>query len=199
MKQITHTLLLSFVLMGCAAQGNDVRHLSPSRGDQPNVLILGEDNDKDTVRRNTRVFKRVLAALSTELQNEGFAVYDEVGLTLGHSNQGRSRRTDAEIIDIARSVKKIPIDVAVIFSIYYSTEKSSYAWKLRTRIEGRLLAVHSSRQLGNFEVELPHADNVPTNSSHDHLIETVGKNAKRLAHDLGAVLAQKLAHASPAK
>ena len=166
-------------------------------GDQPNVLIMGEDADKDTIPRNSRVFKRVLAALATELQNEGFAVYDEVGLTLGYSNQGRSRRTDAEIIDIARSVKKVPIDVAVIFSIYPDTEKTSYTWKLRTRIEGRLLDVHGSRQLGNFEVEPAQVDNVPTNIKRDRLIETVGKNAKRLGHDLGAVLALRLAHYSP--
>ena len=44
--------------------------------DMPNILIMGEDADNDTVPRNSRVFKRVLNGLSNELHNEGFNVYD---------------------------------------------------------------------------------------------------------------------------
>jgi hypothetical protein len=166
-------------------------------GEQPNVLIMGEDADKDTVPRNSRVFKRVLDALANELNHEGFAVYDEVAVSLDDFNQGRVRRTDAEIIDIARSVKKPPIDVSVIFAIYASAQKTSYTMKIRTRITGRLLNVQSGRRLGNFEVELPQVDNAPTNCNRECILETVGKNAKVLARDLGVVLAEKLDHLSP--
>jgi hypothetical protein len=167
-------------------------------GEQPNILVMGEDADKDTVPRNSRVFKRVLDALANEMNHEGFAVYDEVAVTLDDFNQGRVRRTDAEIIDIARSVKQPPIDVAVIYAIYASAQKTSYTMKIRTRITGRLLNVRSGRRLGNFEVELPQADNAPTNCNRECILETVGKNAKILAQDLGVVLAQKLDYLSPA-
>ena len=83
-----------------------------------NILIMGEDADPDAVPRDSQVFKRVLDALANELNGEGFNVYDETALTLGGFAQGRLRRTDAEIIDIARSLKRPPIDVAVIYTIY---------------------------------------------------------------------------------
>ncbi|MBF0249839.1 MAG: hypothetical protein HQL35_04320 [Alphaproteobacteria bacterium] len=165
-----------------------------SAAEMPNVMIMGEDSDADTVPRNSRVFKRVLNALSEELNNDGFNVYDETAVSLDDFAQGRVRRTDAEIIDIARSVKRPPIDVATIFSIYASASKMSYTTKIRTRVEGRLLNVKTGQHLGNFEVELPQPDNAPADCNRECVLETVGKNAKILAQDLGAVLTTKLAH-----
>ena len=166
-------------------------------GEQPNILIMGEDADEDTIPRNSSVFKRVLDALASEMDHEGFDVYDEVAVTLDDFSQGRVRRTDAEIIDIARSVKRPPIDVAVIFSIYASAKETEYALKIRTRVTGRLLNVHSGQRLGNFEVELPRTDNAPTDCTRPCIIEVVGKHAKTLSHDLGVVLARKLDYWSP--
>jgi hypothetical protein len=161
-------------------------------GEQPNIIIMGEDADKDTVPRNSRVYKRVLDALVNEMNDEGFNVYDEVAVTLDDFAQGRVRRTDAEIIDIARSVKRPPIDVAVIYSIYASANKLSYTTKIRTRITGRLLNVRSGKRLGNFEVELPQPDNAPVKCERECILETVGKNARVLGMDLGVVLTKKL-------
>ena len=167
-------------------------------GEQPNILFMGEDADKDTVPRNSRVFKRVLDALSNEMNNEGFNVYDETAVSLDDFAQGRVRRTDAEIIDVARSIKRPPIDVAVIYSIYASAKQLNYTTKISTRITGRLLNVRSGQRLGNFEVELPQPDNAPVKCNRECILETVGKNARVLGLDLGAVLAQKLDAISPA-
>ena len=160
--------------------------------DMPNILIMGEDADDDTVPRNSRVFKRVLNGLSNELHDEGFNVYDETAVTMDHSTQGRTRRVDQEVIDVARSVKRPPIDVATIFSIYARSEKKAYTRKIYTRIEGRLLNVQTGQRLGNFEVELPQPDNVKRDCNRECILETVGKNDKVLAQDLGAVLTIKL-------
>tara|TARA_Y100001960_G_scaffold307707_1_gene364278 strand:+ start:74 stop:973 length:900 start_codon:yes stop_codon:yes gene_type:complete len=170
-----------------------------SAGEQPNILIMGEDSDKDAVPRNNRVFNRVLNALANELDLEGFNVYDEVAVTLEDFDQGRVRRTDAEIIDIAKSVKNPPIDVAVIYTIYASAQEASYTLKIRARVTGRLLNVHSGKRLGNFEVKLPRVINAPTNCARECILEVVGENAKTLAQDLGLVLAKKLDHLSPVK
>ncbi|MFP6757222.1 MAG: hypothetical protein VCC99_03255 [Alphaproteobacteria bacterium] len=182
--------LMSAALMGIAGPG--------IAGEQPNILIMGEDADKDTVPRSNRVFKRVLDALANEMNNEGFNVYDETATTLDDFAQNRVRRTDAEIIDIAKSVKRPPIDVVVIFSIYASADKLSYTTKIKTRITGRLLNVQSGQRLGNFEVELPRPDNAPVKCNRDCILETVGKNARVLGMDLGVVLAKKLDWLSPA-
>ena len=173
------------VLSGCGASDH---------AGKINILIMGEDADNDTVPRNSRVFKRVLNGLSNELHNEGFNVYDETAVTMDHSTQGRTRRVDQEIIDVARSVKRPPIDVATIFSIYARSEKKAYTRKIYTRIEGRLLNVQTGQRLGNFEVELPQPDNVKRDCNRECILETVGKNAKVLAQDLGAALSAKLSH-----
>jgi hypothetical protein len=181
---------LGVTLMGMSAPA--------SAGEQPNILIMGEDADTDAVARKNRVFKRVLNALANELNDEGFNVYDEAATTLDDFAQDRVRRTDAEVIDIARSVKRPPIDVAVLFTIYASGKKLSYTTKIRTRITGRLLNVKSGKRLGNFEVELPQPDNAPVKCNRECILETVGKNARVLGMDLGAVLAKKLDGISPA-
>ena len=105
--------LLIPVLSGCTSP-DSIGKISTG---EINILIMGEDADSDTVPRNNRVFKRVLSGLSNELHDEGFNVYDETAVTMDHSTQGRTRRVDQEIIDIARSVKRPLIDVATIFSI----------------------------------------------------------------------------------
>ncbi|MBT3330451.1 MAG: hypothetical protein HN394_03005 [Rhodospirillaceae bacterium] len=166
-------------------------------GEQPNILVMGEDADRDTVPRNSRVFKRVLDVLSNAMNDEGFSIYDETAVSLDGFTQGRVRRTDAEIIDIARSIQRPPIDVAVIYAIYASAERLSYTTKIRTRITGRLLNVRSGKRLGGFEVELPQPTNAPAGCNRECILVAAGKGARDLGMDLGAVLAQKLDWLSP--
>ena len=162
--------------------------------EKPNIVIMGEDADKDTVPRNSRVFRRVLDALSNQLNEEGFDVFDETTVTLDKLAQGRTRRTDVEIIDIARSVKRPPLDVAVIFQIYASADQLTYTTKVKTRITGRLLAVKTGQRLGNFEVDSLGEWVAPVKCPRECILEVVGTNARILANDLGAVLTAKLAH-----
>ena len=50
--------------------------------DQPNVLIMGEDADEDTVPRHSRIFNRVSDALRTRMMELGFKVYNETAVTM---------------------------------------------------------------------------------------------------------------------
>ena len=161
--------------------------------DNPNLLVMGEDADNDTVPRNSRVFKRVVGALANQMHDNSFDVYDETAITLDNFEQGRVRRTDAEIIDIARSIKRPPIDVAVIFSIYASAQDKGYTTKVKARIEGRLLNAKSGKRLGNFEVDSGKYWNAPAKCNRECILEIVGDKSRILANDLGAVLAEKLA------
>ena len=162
--------------------------------EKPNIVILGEDADKDTVPRNSRVFRRVLDALSNQLNEEGFDVFDETAVTLGNFAQGRTRRTDAEIIEIARLVNRPPLDVMFIFQIYASADQLTYTTKVKIRITGRLLAVKTGQRLGNVEFESPGNWVAPVKCPREGILEVVGTNARILANDLGAVLTAKLAH-----
>ena len=170
-------------------------------GEQPNLLIVGEDADLDTVPRNSRVFNRVLNAISGEMQLKGFRVYDETAVTMGITNPGRVRRTDAELITVARRVQDVPIDAIVAFQIYASAEQNQYAdiIDLRIRVFGRIIHVQTGRSMGNFEVAYGPNDvpPLPAGCNPDCVLEHVGGEAKRIATDVGAVLAIKLDQLSP--
>ena len=161
-------------------------------GDKPNLLIVGEDYDEETIPRNSRIFKRVLDAISNQVHDQGFDVFDETAITLGNYVQGRIRRNDVEVIDIAKGQTRPPIDILLITSVYVGAEKTSYTTKIKARVTGRLLKVHSGQRLGSFEVESPSTWTAPADCSRECLLETVGKNAKILAQDVGAILAEKL-------
>ena len=176
-------------------------------GEQPNILVMGEDADPDTVPRNHRVFNRVIEALATELGQLGFQVYDETAVSLDVTRQGRIRRSDAELITVAKRIQQPPIDVIAVFSIYVNVQKNINAdiWDLGIRIPGRLLQVQTGRRVNSFEVDYPVGTlpPVPPNclndarTDQDCLFEFVGGQAKRIAQDLGAALATKLDFQSP--
>ena len=186
MKKMIFMFAGALLLISCAGA-------PPSMAiEKPNLLIMGEDADQDSVPRNSRVFRRVLDALTNEIHNEGFDVFDETAISLDDYAQGRVRRTDAEIIDIAKSVKRPPIDIAIIFTIYASARDFNYTTKIKTRVTGRILAVKSGQRLGNFEVESPREWTAAANCPRECLLETVGKYSKIIARDVGSVLAEKL-------
>jgi len=187
MKKTFFLLAGALLLISCAGAPSSMAI------EKPNLLIMGEDADEDTVPRNSRVFRRVLDALSNELHDEGFDVFDETAVSLDDFAQGRVRRTDAEIIDIAKSIKRPPIDIAIIFTIYASARDLNYTTKIKTRVSGRILKVASGQRLGNFEVESPREWNAPADCPRECLLETVGKYSKTIARDVGSVLAEKLA------
>ena len=159
---------------------------------EPRVLMMTEDFDKDTVPRNSRVNKRVLAALQEEFDQSGIKIYDETALTIDFGAQGRQRRPDAELVDVARSTRQV--DVLAVYSIYASAEPLDYMTKVRVRIAGRMFDVNSGRVLGNFESELPKPSPAPKDCSRECLLENVGKDAKAIAQNLGEALQMKLNH-----
>ena len=160
--------------------------------DNPNILVMGEDADEDTVPRNSRVFKRVLTALQGQMDYYSFNVYDETYVTMDNFTQGRVRRTDEELYDIARSVKRPPIDAVVVFSIYASAQQKSYTTKVKARIEGRIINAKSGKFMGNFEVNSGQFWNAPNDCNRECILEVVGDKARILGDELGSVLAEKL-------
>jgi hypothetical protein len=192
MNRLLHFLLLGLLVLtiGCTSQPADAQQRI---GQKPNLLIMVQDHDTDSVKRDTRVYKRVYDALSDMLNEAGFAVYNETAITLDSYAQGRARRSDAELIDIARSVNRPPIDVVVFFEIYASARDLEYTTKVRVRTVGRLFNVRTSQELGNFEITSPQEWNAQPKCSRECILETIGDYAKILGNDVGAVISEKLA------
>ncbi len=158
-----------------------------------NILVIGNDANNGSVSRNSPVFNRVIGALANQMHDNNFDVFDETAITLDAFDQDRINRTDAEIINIARSITRPPIDIAVIFSIYVNTQDQGYSTKVNARIEGRLLNVQTGRRLGNFEIDNSQPWNVPSRCDLQCILENSSDNSRLMAADLGAVLAAKLA------
>jgi len=106
--------------------------------------------------------------------------------------QDRVRRTDAELIGIAKAVQRPPIDVVVVYSIYASSEELAYITKVRARISGRMINVKSGQRLGAFEVESPKEWTAPKDCNRECILEVVGKYSRVLGQDLGAQISVKL-------
>jgi hypothetical protein len=167
--------------------------LTSHAANNPNILVIGNDANKGSVSRSDPAFTRVIGALANNMHDNNFDVFDETVISLDNFEQNRINRTDAEIIDIARSVNRPPIDIAVIFSIYLNKQDNGYTTKVSTRIEGRLLNVQTGRRLGNFEIDSGRPWNVPTHCNTDCILQNSGDKSRLLANDLGAALAEKLA------
>ena len=163
-----------------------------SGNEQVNILIMGEDSNPASLPRNHQAFERVINALASELQSYGFTVYDETALSLGRFKQGRIRRADDELIDIARSVDDAPVDVAVIFSVFPQRDALPYTTKVYGRVEGRMVDVRAGRRLGNFNEETTARVNAPTNCSGNCLYGFMGRLDADLAREVGRVLSVKL-------
>ena len=168
----------------------------------PTLLIMAEDMNSD-IGRHYRISTRILNEIYTQLDMKGLDVYDETAITVGTHVQGRSFRGDAELIDIAKSIQRPPIDVVVFFQVFYNLNIKPYQRELRLRIVGRLLNVQDGRKLGNWEAKLPiHKDQtylLPTAcfSSNNHInkgciLEAVGDDARVLAQEVGAIISEKL-------
>ena len=190
---------LSLVALGCAPLAT----LPAQAGDQPNLLMMGEDADRDTVPRNSQTFNRVLRAMEGEFQAMGFRVYDETAVTMGITDPTRVRRSDAEIITVARRVQDVPIDAATVFQIYAAAEQNPYAaiMDLRIRVSGRLLNIRTGQALTNYEISYAPGDlpPLPAACNRDCVLDQVGAQSRRIAADVANALARHLDYLSPSR
>jgi hypothetical protein len=161
---------------------------------KPNIVIMSEDADEDTVPRGNRIFNRVIAELGEVMNLKGYNVYDETAVAMNITTPGRVRRRDAEVIDVARAVQNPPLDVIAIFQIYASATKSNVSDIVRpnVRIPGRLLNVRTGQQIAAFEVTGLELGPLPQNCDRECLLEKVGAEARLIANELGQALTAKL-------
>jgi hypothetical protein len=158
--------------------------------DKPNLLVVGDDSDEGAVSRDSRVFKRVVARLNVEL-NEIVDVYDEAAVMPNNAKQSRVRRSDDELVDMARSVTRPPIDVLAVFSLYSSVTDAENGKQARARISARLLNVHSGKFIDNFETA-PYVWTVSAGcDERECILEAMGDGVNVLGQELGRALATK--------
>lgn len=178
-------------LMGCATAP-----LPAMAQDIPNLLVMIEDSDADTVPRDSRVNRNILAGMNDRLNGRGYRVFDEQAVGIDGYQEttasDRVRRTDQELIIVANSVARPPIDIVVAYETFASTDQLEFATFARMRLAGRALDPRSGRFIGSFEVTSPKTYKLPVNCSRECLLENLSEEGRDMGVELADVLADKL-------
>jgi hypothetical protein len=198
-----NTLVKFFTL---AAVGLTVLHTAgasaePAGPRGPNIMIAGEDADKDTIPRGNRNFNRIERAIAEQLVARGFHVFDETAITRDILPQGGVRLLLPELLETAK-LAQAPIDVIVVFQIYASVRPILAVrdtFKPFIRVDGRMIRIRGGQDLGGFEygsdIEFPPIPGTCVNGEppRECLLESFGNEARLIGSAVGNALATKLA------
>lgn len=180
-----------------------------------NVLVMQEDWDKQSVKRNSRIQNAVLSTLNQTLHApaytshmekfgiQGMDVYDETILTLPFYKQDRVRRRDEELYSVVRDIRNPRIDVAVLYTLYAKAVTDPYTnvAKLQMSLNYRALGVREGRYLGgdNLDIDTSGIPFTGCAAGIEHqkpdphcVLEFVSEHAERLARDAGNKMALQL-------
>lgn len=186
---------LVFGLCGLALLGCGVPAGPSHAQDIPNILVMTEDSDPDTIPRSSRVQRNILGGLQSRLNDRGYRVFDEQAVGIDGYREtvqsDRSRRTDQELIVTARTANQ-PIDVITVYEVFASVEKLDFASFAKMRIFGRVLDPDSGRFIGNFEVVSPETFRLPVQCPKECLLEELSGEGRDMGIELASVLADKL-------
>ena len=167
------------------------------------VLVMSEDEDPNTVKRSSDIFKRVIAELQGAMQRHGFRMIDEESVAADLGWEISDRRPKRELIESIKLMGKSgkashQVRAWVLFRIHAQAKQLSFATKVQTRIDGELYDAASNQFLDTFEMpreEYPAPKDCLESSI--CISEVVGDRAREIAGGLGEVLARKLERYSP--
>ena len=185
---------LALGLSACAGTGGTVTRYA----DVP-VLVVGEDEDRTTVKRSSDIFKRVLAELKHGMKRIGFRMVDEESVAVDLGWKVKDRRPKTELFEVAKLMTRSGkashrVRAMVLFRIHAAAKSLGSLTKVQTRIDGEVYDVISNEFIDTFEMprqEYP----APADCLDSKLCitEVVGDRAREIAGSLGVVLARKLA------
>ena len=186
----------------CAATGADYGR---NVGTNIPVLVMGEDEDPNTVKRSSDIFKRVNAELKGAMQRHGFRMIDEESVAVDLGWEITERRPKTELIEGIKLMNKSGnashrVRAWVLFRIHAQAKDLEFSTKVQTRIDGEIYDAASNQFLDTFE--MPRAEYpAPADclESPVCITEVVGDRAREIAAGLGEVLALKLERYSPPK
>ncbi|GAB0057904.1 hypothetical protein SIID45300_02238 [Candidatus Magnetaquicoccaceae bacterium FCR-1] len=165
------------------------------------VLVMGEDGNKDTISRDSNIFRRVLGELKTSMARHGFRMLDEEMLAVDLNWQITARRPKTELIQAsklanAKGDSRYNHRAMVLFSIFASKKELNAATELHTRIEGEIYDALTRQFVGRFE--FPNAVYPAAKDCNEVCINnTVGDKSREIAMNLGDVLGKMLAFLQP--
>ena len=162
------------------------------------VMVLIDDSNQDSIPAGSSVARRVNDAITGQLNQAGYTVYDSTVLS-GTANT-RARINTGELLNKARnnatypgSNRRIPIDAAATASVHVSVRDLGYTQDVRVRVTGRAVNVNSGRFLGIYELnDVVGAIRVSNDCVGVCLRERVGGHARDIGQQVGDELARLL-------
>lgn len=191
------TLKAKLLAAGVAVAASMSATSAMAQNIRPNVLVMTEDADKDTVPRNNRMMKRVYDAMRGALMNKGYMVYDETIVTMDFVRPQGVRREDTELITIAKSVTRPPIDIVVTYEIYADVRKVEHSnkdrpiYRVNARLDARAYNVKSGQFLGRWSSGNYETGPLPSNCGNNRncLLETVGEETEVMGSNVADAMA----------
>ena len=182
---------LMLVIVGCTGS------MAQSQYDDVPILVAAEDEDKDTVRRGSDIFKRTIAELKSPLRRQGFAVIDEEAVAVDQRWEIRDRRPKTELIGIAKAMARSEtashrVRALVLFRIHAAHEVVGGRGQVYVRIDGEIIDIVGNRDVDYFQ--LPRWEfNAPGKCDRLCKSEIVGDHASKMGGALGTTLSKQLA------
>jgi len=169
--------------------------------DNIRVMVMGEDSDRNTVRRTSDIFKRVIAELKDGMARKGFRIVDEefVAAELGWKITERRPKTElVQAMKLANKSGKAHLSsrAMALFRIHAYKKSLNFANRIEVRLDGELYDGLTNEFKGTFEIPRA-AYPAPADCNGPCISEIVGDHARELAISLGDVLGEKLAYVSP--
>ena len=194
---------LAVLVAACATSAHPPAASAQSNvGTNIPVLVMGEDEDPDSVKRSSDIFKRVIAELSGAMQKDGFRIIDEESVAVDRGWKIVDRRKKTELIAVVKDMLNSDdasnwVRVWVLFRIHAQAKQARHAVQVHTRIDGEIYDAANNERIDTFEMPREKYD-----APHDCLeskiciTEVVGDRAREIAGGLGTILARKLARYS---
>lgn len=153
------------------------------------VVLVPDDTMPGAAPRDSRTAAAALAAFRTELEKAGIAVQDGRGVALLNEQQENARRSDAEIVQLARRQAQAgAFDAVVLFTALVSADFTLQAQNPYLRGRAAVLRATDARNAGTFEWASPVRTTVPYACDRACVLETVVAEAPVVGTNVGANL-----------
>ena len=163
------------------------------------MVIIGEDADKNAIKRSSEIYKRVVTELQQSLINKNIYVVDEdmISARLGFKySENRDKQDLIKALSIANSTNdaRVRSRFGVIFAIFPNIQEMSITRKISVRLRGQIFDLRNQRALSSFEVKSQKFISIPKDNSicNDLCIEEkIGDLSIALSSNLGKTLIEK--------